>query len=94
MSKLKPCPFCNGKANTFEWGISPTFSIGCESCQATVSFNIEDKNKAIKTWNTRPEEPLCPCGGVIYANTEDWKVPVCYECYEEIREYFKDSNDE
>ena len=36
--------------------------------------------------NTRAE-PRCPCGGVIYANSEDWKVPVCYECFEEIREY-------
>ena len=23
----------------------------------------------------------CPCGEPIYANTEDWKVPLCYECY-------------
>lgn len=47
-----------------------------------------------EAWNTRADEPRCPCGGVIYANTEDWKVPVCYECYEEIREYFKESNNE
>ena len=23
----------------------------------------------------------CPCGEPIYANTEDWDTPVCYECY-------------
>ena len=23
----------------------------------------------------------CPCGDVIYANTEDWDTPLCYECY-------------
>lgn len=23
----------------------------------------------------------CPCGGIILADTEDWKVPLCYECY-------------
>jgi len=23
----------------------------------------------------------CPCGGIILADTEDWKVPLCYECF-------------
>ena len=22
----------------------------------------------------------CPCGDVILADTEDWKIPMCYEC--------------
>ena len=26
----------------------------------------------------------CPCGGVILADTEDWKIPVCCNCWEEI----------
>jgi len=43
--------------------------------------------------NTRPE-PRCPCGGVIYANSEDWKVPVCYQCFEEIREFFANTRHE
>lgn len=28
------------------------------------------------------DQKCCPCGGVILADTEDWKVPVCYECFE------------
>lgn len=23
----------------------------------------------------------CPCGGIILADSEDWKTPLCYECY-------------
>lgn len=26
----------------------------------------------------------CPCGGTILADTEDWKTPLCNECYIEI----------
>lgn len=22
----------------------------------------------------------CPCGGIILADTEDWKIPMCHEC--------------
>ena len=28
----------------------------------------------------------CPCGGIILADTEDWNVPVCYDCYVELGE--------
>lgn len=27
---------------------------------------------------------FCDCGGVIFADTEDWENPVCYNCYEKI----------
>lgn len=23
----------------------------------------------------------CPCGGIILADTEDWPIPTCHECY-------------
>lgn len=23
----------------------------------------------------------CPCGGVILADTEDWKTPLCHDCW-------------
>ena len=26
----------------------------------------------------------CPCGGIILADTEDWKTPRCYECWEKL----------
>ena len=28
----------------------------------------------------------CPCGGIILADTEDWTVPVCYECWVKLGE--------
>lgn len=28
-------------------------------------------------------ENRCPCGAVIFADTEEWEVPLCYNCYEE-----------
>lgn len=28
------------------------------------------------------EEKRCPCGGIILADTEEWNVPLCNECYE------------
>ena len=31
----------------------------------------------------------CPCGDVIYANTEDWDTPLCYECYVEMNAKLK-----
>ena len=46
--KLKPCPFCGGKA-IFEENTG-TFFIHCESCCAfTPDFNT--KEQAIKAWN-------------------------------------------
>lgn len=26
----------------------------------------------------------CPCGGIILADTEDWKTPLCYTCYTDL----------
>ena len=23
----------------------------------------------------------CPCGDIVLAVTEDWRVPLCYDCY-------------
>lgn len=28
----------------------------------------------------------CPCGGVILADTENWKTPLCYACYTDLHE--------
>lgn len=27
------------------------------------------------------ENQCCPCGGIILADTEDWVIPVCYDCF-------------
>ena len=28
----------------------------------------------------------CPCGGIILADTEDWKIPLCHSCWHDIGE--------
>ena len=59
--KLKPCPFCGGKAETVyapndinRWGVQ------CKSCGCTVEVEewkgVEDtKENAIKAWNRRAD---------------------------------------
>jgi len=93
--ELKACPKClSNEISIFDipWeNFSTQHVIKCADCSISLSgFN---KEKLMAEWNTRPE-PRCPCGGVIYANTEDWKVPVCYECFEEIREFFNNTRPE
>ena len=31
----------------------------------------------------------CQCGGIIFADTEDWPVPVCYDCHDKIAKDFE-----
>lgn len=53
--KLKPCPFCGGKAESrcfmmISW-------IKCIECEA--SINVEPSlKKAIEAWNKRHDEPM------------------------------------
>jgi len=30
----------------------------------------------------------CPCGGIILADTEDWIIPLCHDCYVEYGETY------
>lgn len=32
----------------------------------------------------------CPCGHVILADTEDWEIPLCCDCYYKMRGRFMD----
>ncbi len=27
------------------------------------------------------DQMYCPCGDIILADTEEWPIPLCYECY-------------
>ena len=52
MSKLKPCPFCGGKAEFFEGN---GFWVGCEnSCVETAAYKFKDD--AIEAWNMRTKD--------------------------------------
>lgn len=39
-------------------------------------------------------QAYCPCGGIILADTEMWKVPLCDECYTALGEPESDPNGE
>jgi len=55
--KLKPCPFCGGKAEIIKClrrGISITYTVSCGAggCMANISY-CPSEDAAIKAWNRR-----------------------------------------
>lgn len=66
MEKLKPCPFCGGKADFHEYEISPIFWLirfRCFRCAAEITLHgVTDKNSKdiqkdmLKAWNTSVNE--------------------------------------
>ncbi len=51
--KLKPCPFCEGKAKEegdgqFQW-------YECKDCGARAGIGGDDEGPNIKAWNRRPK---------------------------------------
>lgn len=63
---LLPCPFCGGAA-IIEYGdIMPfEYSVFCGDCGVMPSTS-EDKQVAIRVWNTRPAPPVGRCVGCKY----------------------------
>lgn len=56
--KLKPCPFCGGKAIVD--GCDDTlWSVICEKCNASIDYN-ETKQDAIIAWNSRIRPTFTP----------------------------------
>lgn len=51
--------------------INPATAIKCRSCKES-GFALKSPPYTVGE--------RCPCGGVILANTEDCKVPLCYAC--------------
>lgn len=54
MARLKPCPFCGGKAHIMKMGY-PHW-IYCEDCGAQVHGRTHDEKDSIKVWNRRYKE--------------------------------------
>ena len=52
LGKLKPCPFCGGKASPIFLDIEQSFKIVCSDCHIG-QYHFFNKEMAIKAWNTR-----------------------------------------
>lgn len=48
--KLKPCPFCGGKAKAF--GVYGNYGVMCKECDAVIA-NAGTDDDAAKAWNER-----------------------------------------
>lgn len=68
---LLPCPFCGGAA-IIEYGdIMPfEYSVFCGDCGVMPSTS-EDKQVAIRVWNTRPAPPIGRCWECVYSTDPD-----------------------
>ena len=62
--KLKPCPFCGGKAKLAKQTVSmwflqfDSYYVVCDNCGARSRIAVEvaeEKDKAIEAWNMRVE---------------------------------------
>lgn len=54
-NKLKPCPFCGGKASVFEYIPDKAVAIRCDRCGATVYSSAASNSEEMLTakWNHR-----------------------------------------
>ena len=59
---MLPCPFCQGEA-IVEYDVAAPFEydVVCGDCGIMKGIS-EDKNVAIREWNTRPAPPVGRCG--------------------------------
>lgn len=51
-NKLKPCPFCGGKAKLFTVGC---FHVYCDACMSS-GARYSTISRAIEAWNSRVDE--------------------------------------
>ena len=72
--KLKPCPFCGGKAKLFEDKDYQIYSATCTECDAgTNAYGIEQD--AIEAWNRRVQPMFTPDElDAIRRNVRDWQA--------------------
>ena len=56
-NKLLPCPFCGGEVEMYSTqadAISEYYGFHCKSCDMATSYDYpNDREEAIKNWNTR-----------------------------------------
>ena len=57
--KLKPCPFCGGKAILSEDKRTDVYSVFCNECYTETSLQCTEQ-EAIEAWNRRVEPTFTP----------------------------------
>ena len=50
--KLKPCPFCGGRAGIFEFHLVPDPKVKCTKCECQ-TMECETREQAVELWNRR-----------------------------------------
>ena len=59
-NKLKPCPFCGGKAykkRNWDFDGNDIYGIHCENCNAQTEYRCSEQ-EAIEAWNRRVYEKM------------------------------------
>lgn len=71
-----PCPYCGGEAIIEYDSVAPfEYDVVCGDCGVTLGIS-EDKNVALREWNTRPAPPIGRCKDCVWSREpteEDYK---------------------
>ena len=68
MKKLKPCPFCGGKAKINKMPYGDNYKVYCPKCGIAMGFTYshihpKTEEEAVTAWNTRSKKKECDkCG--------------------------------
>lgn len=63
MDRLKPCPFCGGKAVIMKIDIPPMrelWRVECSVCGAATWYRLVERDFAVEAWNRRAKEKEVP----------------------------------
>lgn len=90
MAKLKPCPFCGGKANVIYDDMGKWFYVACVNDECPIIAQgmwHTDMDKAIEEWNTRtPKERGVDKPKITCLNCRHLMFSDCYgECNKQLR---------
>lgn len=71
--KLKPCPFCGGKA-IIDGCDDTLWIVICKECNASIGYK-ETEQEAIDAWNSRVQPMFTPDElDAIRRNVSDWRA--------------------
>lgn len=76
---------------------SSWLSLGCLLLHGEVKVTClcgRDDCPSCNFLNLPIDSVRCPCGYPILADTEDWKVPRCYQCWHEMGEPKEEPSDD